>query len=119
MGQINERNFIASKSGFLSHVGKADWLAFVPGTDVPNATKAMALTESLRKMKQPRCPATSPMMAVQTPIMAIERTKQGYPLPRPVIWMDKKKWGIDSNGNTFWGRGSDSAMFMYYSTLVN
>ena len=47
---------------------------------MPRATKAMALTESFRKMKQPRWPATSPMTAVQRPIMAIEITKQGYPL---------------------------------------
>ena len=56
----------------------------VPGTEVPRATKAMALTESLRKMKHPKWPATSPMTAVQTPIIAIETTKQGYPLAIPV-----------------------------------
>ena len=55
-------------------------MCFLPGTDVPRATKAMALTESFRKMKQPRWPATSPMTAAQRPIMAIEITKQGYPL---------------------------------------
>ena len=43
----------------------------------------MALTESLRKMKQPKWPATSPMIAVHNPIMAIEITKQGYPLAMP------------------------------------
>ena len=57
----------------------------VPGTEVPNATNAMALTESLRQMKQPNCAATSPMTAVQIPIMTIERTKQGYPFARPVV----------------------------------
>ena len=56
----------------------------VPGTEVPRATKAMAFTESLRKMKQPKWPATSPMTAVQTPIMQIETTKHGYPLAIPV-----------------------------------
>ena len=56
----------------------------LPGTEVPRATKAMALTESLRKMKQPKWPATSPMTAVQTPIMAMETTKHGYPLAIPV-----------------------------------
>ena len=52
----------------------------VPGTLVPRATNAMALTPSLRLMKQPRWPATSPMTAVQAPIMKIEITKVGYPL---------------------------------------
>ena len=56
----------------------------VPGTEVPRATKAMAFTESLRKMKQPKCPATSPMTAVHRPIIAIEITKQGYPLAIPI-----------------------------------
>ena len=56
----------------------------IPGTLVPKATKAMALTESLRKMKQPRCPATSPMMAVTKPIMRIDVTKVRYPLNKPV-----------------------------------
>lgn len=55
----------------------------IPGTDVPRATKAMALTVSLRKMKQPRWLATSPMTAVQTPIMAMAITKQGYPFIIP------------------------------------
>ena len=55
----------------------------LPGTEVPRATNAMALTESLRKMKQPKWPATSPITAVQTPIMAMEITKQGYPDPIP------------------------------------
>ena len=49
----------------------------VPGTDVPRATKAIALTESLRKMKQPKWPATSPITAVQAPMKKIEMTKQG------------------------------------------
>ena len=46
----------------------------LPGTEVPRATKAMALTESLRKMKQPKWPATSPMMAVQNPIAPMDAT---------------------------------------------
>ena len=49
----------------------------IPGTEVPKATKAIALTESLRKIKQPKWPATSPMTAVQIPIIAMEITKQG------------------------------------------
>ena len=43
-------------------------LFWVPGTDVPRATNAMALTESFKQMKQPNCAATSPMTAVHTPI---------------------------------------------------
>ena len=39
----------------------------------------MALTQSLRLMKQPRCPAISPMTAVHRPTAAIEITKVGYP----------------------------------------
>jgi len=34
-------------------------------------------------MKQPNWAATSPMTAVQTPIIAIETKKQRYPLKRP------------------------------------
>ena len=45
----------------------------LPGMLVPSATKAMALTESLRKMKQPRWPATSLMRAVQKAIMPMDR----------------------------------------------
>ena len=39
---------------FTSIVGCEFLGEFIPGTLVPRATKAMALTESLRKMKQPR-----------------------------------------------------------------
>ena len=55
----------------------------LPGTDVPSATKAIALTESFKRIKQPSWAATSPMTAVQMPIIAIEQTKQRYPLKRP------------------------------------
>ena len=50
---------------------------------MPRATKAMALTQSFKLMKQPRCPATSPMTAVQSPTAAMEMTKVGYPLKMP------------------------------------
>ena len=41
-------------------------------------------------MKHPRWPATSPMTAVQTPIMAMEITKHGYPAPNPKqVWKEK------------------------------
>ena len=42
---------------------------------VPSATKAMALTESFRNMKQPKWPATSLMSAVIKAIMAMDRMK--------------------------------------------
>jgi hypothetical protein len=42
-------------------------------------------------MKQPNWAATSPMTAVQTPIIAIEQTKQRYPLKRAVDLSDPKK----------------------------
>ncbi len=50
-----------------------------PGTLVPNATIVMAVTESLIRLKQPKCDATSPMIAVKNPIPIIEPTKAGYP----------------------------------------
>ena len=50
---------------------------FLPGTEVPKATKAMAFTESLRKMKHPRWLAMSPMIAVLAPIKRMEITKVG------------------------------------------
>ena len=58
---------------------------------MPRATKAMALTESFKKMKHPKWLATSPMTAVQTPIMAMEMTKQGYPPAMPVRAIAQKK----------------------------
>ena len=56
----------------------------IPGTLVPNATNAIALTESLRKMKQPRCPAMSPITAVFIPIIKMEQTNVGYPFISPL-----------------------------------
>ena len=52
---------------------------------MPRATKAMAFTESLRKMKQPKWPATSPITAVHMPIIQMEITKHGYPLAIPAL----------------------------------
>ena len=57
----------------------------VPGTLVPRATNAIALTPSLRLMKQPRWPAISPIIAVLPPMKRIDMTKVGYPLKRPWI----------------------------------
>ena len=52
----------------------------VPGTEVPRATKAMAVTVSLRPIVQPKWEAKSPINAVRRPIPRIEITKVGYPL---------------------------------------
>ena len=65
-----------------------------PGTLVPNATKAIALTESFRKMKHPRWPATSPIKAVQAPIAEMEITKQGYPFAIAVLDICKSWWKL-------------------------
>ena len=46
---------------------------------MPRATKAIALTPSLRLMKQPRWPAISPMMAVLPPMKRMAMTNVGYP----------------------------------------
>lgn len=51
----------------------------LPGTLVPKATNAIAFTQSFRQIKQPRCPATSPMTAVFIPIMRMLMTKVGQP----------------------------------------
>lgn len=58
------------------------WVVFkctVPGMLVPRATNTMAVTESLIPNVQPKCEATSPMMAVTTPIERMEITKHRYP----------------------------------------
>lgn len=47
----------------------------VPGILVPRATKTMAVTESLMPSVQPNIDATSPIIAVTTPILRIEITK--------------------------------------------
>ncbi len=52
---------------------------FLPGILVPSATKTIAVTESLMPKVQPKCDATSPMIAVTTPIENIDITKHKYP----------------------------------------
>ena len=47
----------------------------LPGTEVPNATKAIAFTVSLRKMKHPKWEATSPITAVIMPMVMMETVK--------------------------------------------
>ena len=59
-------------------------LGHLPGTEVPKATKAMAFTVSFKKMKHPKCEATSPMTAVIKPIIRIDATNVKYPPWRPI-----------------------------------
>lgn len=44
----------------------------------------VAVTESFRKLVQPKALATSPMTAVINPIPNIEHMKHGYPPPNAV-----------------------------------
>jgi hypothetical protein len=46
---------------------------------VPNATKLIAVTESLRPMVQPKWLARSPVAAVQRPMKAIDTIKHAHP----------------------------------------
>lgn len=60
------------------------WFAFfcgipVPGILVPNATKAIAVTVSLRPKVQPMCEERSPITAVRNPISRMDMTKATYP----------------------------------------
>ena len=52
---------------------------------MPRATKAMAVTESLRPTEHPKAPATSPIMAVRTPIQVIEMVKASQPPHRSLF----------------------------------
>lgn len=47
---------------------------------VPNATKTMAVTASFTPTVAPKWDATSPIIAVTTPMQKIDTTKQRYPL---------------------------------------
>lgn len=47
----------------------------LPGKLVPNATKTIAVTESLIPSVQPKCDATSPITAVTIPIEHIDTKK--------------------------------------------
>jgi hypothetical protein len=51
----------------------------LPGTDVPRATKVMAVTVSFSPTVQPKWAATSPTSAVNTPIRMIETKKHAQP----------------------------------------
>lgn len=47
--------------------------------DIPNATKVIAVTASLRPMRQPNMEARSPMIAVNTPIKTKDTMKHNHP----------------------------------------
>ena len=55
---------------------------FLPGNEVPNATKDIAVTLSLSPQLHPKCDAKSPITAVNKPIQPIETIKQAQP---PII----------------------------------
>lgn len=55
----------------------------LPGTEVPKATKAIALTVSFKKMKHPKWEATSPITAVIRPIVKMDTVKVMYPPCKP------------------------------------
>lgn len=50
-----------------------------PGILVPRATNTMAVTESLMPSVQPKWEATSPIIAVTTPIIKMDTQKHKYP----------------------------------------
>jgi hypothetical protein len=75
---------LANVSGSRKRIGQvSDRGAYIeillPGILVPRATNTMAVTESLIPNVQPKCDATSPIIAVTTPIERIEITKHKYP----------------------------------------
>lgn len=49
--------------------------SYRPGTLVPNATNVMAVTASSTQTVHPKWDATSPMIAVSTPIQNMETVK--------------------------------------------
>lgn len=51
----------------------------LPGTDVPIATKLIAVTASFSPIQQPKCEAKSPTIAVNKPITNIDVTKHAQP----------------------------------------
>lgn len=65
--------------------------AALPGILVPRATNTMAVTESLIPNVQPKCDATSPMIAVTIPMQRMETTKHKYPPATSVILAEKWK----------------------------
>lgn len=55
----------------------------LPGTEVPKATKAIALTVSFKKMKHPKWEAISPITAVIRPIVRMDTVNVIYPPCKP------------------------------------
>jgi hypothetical protein len=51
----------------------------LPGTLVPRATNEMAVIESLSPIVHPKLEARSPIKAVKTPIIAMEKQKHAQP----------------------------------------
>lgn len=86
------------------------WWRMLPGTLVPSATKAMAVTESFSPTEQPKEEATSPITAVSTPIQTIDITKQSQPpirstgdhqgLMRRIGWSIDNPQQAQNNNNT-------------------
>lgn len=70
--------FPIEESAYLSFCA-AILLANVSGTDVPNATKEIAVTESLRPIVHPKCDARSLINAVKTPITKMDTKKHAQP----------------------------------------
>ena len=66
----------------VSSITAAVLEAKVSGSDVPMATKVMAVMASGRPRQHPKMAATSPMMAVTNPMKTRERMKQSY----AVVW---------------------------------
>ena len=57
-------------------------LANVSGSEVPIATKVIAVTPGLMPITQPITDAISPTMAVSPPMKQIATIKQGHPPPQ-------------------------------------
>ena len=70
--------FPIALSAFFSFMAAAR-LAKRSGTDVPKATKVMAVTVSSSPTKQPKMEAISPMMAVRIPITPNDTKKDNQP----------------------------------------
>lgn len=85
----------------------------LPGTLVPNATKAMAVTESLSPTEQPKAEATSPMTAVRMPIQTIDITKQSQPPIRSELKIKEVWLPIKNKISKFPQRGKKMAVSFF------
>lgn len=68
----------------------------LPGTLVPRATSATAVTASRSPTVQPKWDAKSPITAVNNPIPMIENTKQSHPSIKSVRRAEKYILGINT-----------------------